>query len=413
MTRILSEILGVREPAFRLNVRTLERASDNGGVDISLSVEIMNGIRGKIRELGLDAENTTGQELYFALQQRLLADDQRFRQSLGLEPHAASPEILAAVQKFTRKLDVPKTCFAVRASVFKKLLKKSAPKRAMASLGYRSQDSMLKHESPALIYAAALISESSAWRKNFLAQYSKLAPSDFETRPISLFYPRSQRWENLAEEFAAKHHHMSISLKELGAIVFLPVNADVPALALTVTLLLLESINEIRCASTFLKFQQVKPDFGKLVASVATEEPVTAAKLAERPLPWRILQHFFDKEKAINHPELFEPHVQAEDMALAKAEHALAAQMPSLEFWENTSNLAYLDSGQPVSLNMLDVALGAANSLQYHQRVAHHVRGHVWQELLSRYLNQQNLDNVLGQISSDLGQPNLIAEEVY
>ncbi|MGH7236988.1 MAG: hypothetical protein ACREGF_00445 [Candidatus Saccharimonadales bacterium] len=413
MTRILSEILGVREPAFRLSIRALERASGSRGADMDFSAEIMNGIRGKIRELGLDPINTTGQELYLSLQQRLLADDQRFRQSLRLEPQASSSEILGAVQKFTRQLDVPKTCFAIKVSVFKRLLKSHPPRKAMASLGYRSLDSCLKHEAPALFYAAALVHEPLAWRRGFRAQYAGLTSSDFEVRPIGLFYPRSKRWDDLAQEFAAKHRHMAITLKEFGAVVFLPVRADVPALALTIMLLLLESINEIRCASAYLKFQQVKPDFGKMVALASADQPIMAAELVDRPLPWRILQHFFAADKAIYHAELFEPHVQPEDLALVQAEQALASQMPSLEFWENTSHLAIAENGQPVSLNMLDVALGAANNLQFHQRIAQNARRHVWQELLSRYLSQQNLDNVLGQISNDLVSPKLVAEGIY
>lgn len=418
MTRLLSEILGVREPAFRLSIRALERASSNRGADMDFSAEIMNGIRMKIRELGLDPSNTTGEELYLSLQQRLLADDQRFRQNLKLEPQAGSAEILAAIQKFTRQLDVPKTCFAIKVSVFKKLLKSHSPKKAMASLGYRSQDSMLKHEAPALIYTAALVHEPLAWRRGFRAQYAGLTSSDFEVRPIGLFYPQSKRWDDLAQEFADKHRHMALTLKEFGAVVFLPVRAEVPALTLTGMLLLLESINEIRCVSAYLKFQQVKPDFGKVVALAADDEPIMAAKLVDRPLPWRILQHFFAQDKAVYHPELFEPHVQPEDLALVQAEKALARQMPSLEFWENTSHLATSENGQPVSLNMLDVALGVANSLQFHQGVVLNVRRHVWQELLSRYLSQQNLDSVLGQISSNtvqpnLGQPKFITEGIY
>jgi hypothetical protein len=277
----------------------------------------------------------------------------------------------------------------------------------MAALGYRSLDSMLKHEVPALVYAAASVSESAAWRRGYLASYSKLAPSDFETRPISLYYPRSGRWEKLAETYAAEHRQMSVTLREMGAVVFLPVSAEVPALAITAMLLLLESINDIRCVSAYLKLQQVRPDFGKLAAELATSEPVTGAKIAERPLPWRILQHHLDREKVASHPEVFEPHVQPEDMALAESERALASKIPSLEFWEGTSSLAYLDNGQPVSLNMLDVALAASNNLGYHQRLARHARGTVWQELLARYLNQRNLDKVLGQIAGQ-EQTNLI-----
>jgi hypothetical protein len=242
--------------------------------------------------------------------------------------------------------------------------------------------------------------------------YRRLQPSDFETRQISLHFPTSKRWEALAAEFAAARRHTSVAFKELGAIVILPVQANMPALAITNTLLLLESINDIRCSSTFLKLQQVKPDFGALVAQVASDEPYASAQLGGWKLPWKLLQNYYGSVQAAYHPALFEPHVQPEDLQLARAEEALAQAVPALEFWVGTPHLALVDHGQAVSLNMLDVALGAANSLSFDERVVHHVRSNVWQELLTRYLNPGNLDKIMLELSGELAEaPAELAEE--
>lgn len=411
MTRLLSELLGASEPHFRFSLRELERASGGPSADIRLTTEILHQTQAKLRELGLDPLDTTGSELYGVLQQRLLDDDRRLHDTLGLEAEASSPEILAAVQQFIRRLDVPRGCFALKLSVAKRLLRAVPPKNAMKQLGYRSLDSMLKHEPVPQLYAAAFITESSHWQKAFTRQYERLQPGDFEHRQIAIYYPRSSRWELLAQQLADRFKHTNMAFQELGVIVVLPVVADIPALAITNVLLTLENVNDIRCNSALLKLQQVKPDFGKLVAQIAHGEPYNVAQLGGRSLPWQIMQYYYSKLHVANIPALFEPHIQPEDLELVKAESALAHEIPALEFWEDTGHLALVKDGQPVSLNMLDVALSVANQLPFAERIVHYVRDHTWRELLMRYLNPYNLERVLGQLGDELVEtPALEAE---
>ncbi len=70
----------------------------------------------------------------------------------------------------------------LKASVAKRFLKKKPPKAAMKRLGYRSLESMFKHETAGQLYAAALICGSESWQRTFRDQYAKLTPSDFEIK---------------------------------------------------------------------------------------------------------------------------------------------------------------------------------------------------------------------------------------
>ncbi len=108
---------------------------------------------------------------------------------------------------------------------------------------------------------------------------------------------------------------------------------------------------------------------------------------------------------------LFEPHIQPEDLKLAHTEKVLAESVPALEFWIDTPGLALMQSGEPVSLNVLDAALNAVNDLPYDQRFVHHMRRRVWHDLLARYLNRNNLDKVVGQLSDELAEPVAEPEE--
>jgi hypothetical protein len=400
MTRLLSDLLGAPQPSFAQRIKQLERTSGETGTDIRLSTAIQQRTAAKIRELGLDPRDTSGPELYHALQLRLLADEQRLRDYIGVASDAAPINVLGGVMQFEKKLQVPRNCFALKTSVAKRLLKSVPPKKAMAKLGYRSVDSMIKHEPTANIYAAGLTYEASHWQQAYLQQYDSLHPGDFESREVVFQFPRARRWESIAENFASDYRHTSVVFKELGSIVVLPVQTPLPALAITSLLTLLDGLNTIRCASTYLKLQQVGANFGAIVRQVNQGEPMTAANLAGQPLPWRVVQYYYHLVHEAYHPALFEPHVQPEDLELVEAEAAIAEAVPALEFWQDTAGLAHVDQGQVVSLNMLDVALGAANGLQFESRIVKNVRQQVWRDVIIHYLRHKGFDYLLEQLSA-------------
>lgn len=416
MTRFLSRALGAQEPAFSQGIQQLEQAAGRPGTDIRLTADIMRRARGKIAELGLDPNDTTGRELYSALQERLKRDEQTVRQTLGLSSDSSADEIIGRIQNFLENHDSPKLCFALKSSVARRLLKKKPPKLVMKNLGYRSVDSMLKHENPANLYAAALIVEQPAWHKNYRDQYSKLTPSDFESRDITITCPKSKRWQQMAKQFIAKEHHNILSFRELGAIVMLPIEYKVDGLAITTLLLMLEELNGIRSHSSYTKLQQVKPDFGRRLQESSVSEPHTSATLAGQPVPWRMIQRYYAKFTHAYHPEIFEPHVQPEDLQWISGEKTLAALEPTLKFWEGSENLGLLDeSGQIVSCNALDVALSYCNHLPFADRIVHFVRDNLWHELMTNYLNQDNLETAVHQqLSAELGTGlDIGGQEVY
>jgi hypothetical protein len=401
MTRMLSHLLEAQEPDFRLSLQQLERASGHPNADIRLTSELTQHVQAKLRELGLDPQDTTAEELYGVLNQHLLTDEQQLRQQLGLASDATPADIQASVRRFVEALPIPMTCFALKFSVAKRLLKAVPPKKAMKALGYRSLDSMLKHEAVPQLYVAASLYEAPQWRTDFLAQYNHLNPSDFELRQLSLYAPNRKAWQRIVAELAAHEQlHLSVALSELGAVVLLPTQIDLPAQAITTTLLLLEGVSEVRSCSAYLKLQQVRRDFGNCVQAAAEQEPSVAVKLAGRNLPWRILQHFYATAKlGSGEAAWFEPQLQADDLSTIEAAKLLAHAVPALNFWEDCAALALLKDDQAVSFNMLDVALGVANRFPFLKRVLHYGRQELWQDLLVRYLGTMNLTPLLETVS--------------
>lgn len=412
MTRFLSEALGAQEPAFSQGIQQLEHAAGRPSADIRLTTEVLQSMRRKVVELGLDPTDTTGPELYRALQERLRNDDATVRSVLAIPEDAAAAAIVQGVQKFVDKHDAPRKVFSLKSSAAKRLLKKKMPKNAMKRLGYRSADSMLKHETVAAIYAAALIAEPNVWHKAFKEQYAKLTPSDFEMRDISIVYPFTKRWQALGEDYVANVKHNMLSFPEIGAIVLLPVPQPVDGLAITTLLLVLEEMNGLRSHSSYAKLQQVKPDFGKRLQQSSVAEPYTTATLAGQPVPWRMIQRYYARFVDAYHPEVFEPHVQPEDLQWHASEAVVAQLEPSLAFWRDTQCLGVLHEGQIVSCNILDVALGFCNHLSFADRIVHFVRDNLWHELMMRYLNQENLERAVHQqLLKELADPLAFAEQ--
>lgn len=396
MTRVLSELLGAREPMFHLSLDKLERASGHQSTDIRLSTELTQATTAKLKQLGLDPKDTTGEELYHALSERLKADDERLLAALRQQFGSTGEGTISHVAEALRTVPIPRSVYALKNTVIKRLLKKSMPKHVMKQLGYRSFDSMLKHEQPAAIVAAGWVIETQSWQKQMLEQYRKLKSSDFELRTISILCPDTKRWEALAGSLVVEHKHTVIGVKELGTVVLLPLPAKQPPAATTVTMLLaLHAVNEIRAASTFLKLCQVKRDFGKLVETIVVDEPTLHTDMLDRPISWQIIQRYYARFADRFREEIFEPHVQQEDLSWHSIETIISQIEPSLEFWHNTTTLSLLHQHEPVSLNILDVALNYCNQLPYKQRVVHYFQNSLWHELIIRYLKHDAVEQTL------------------
>ena len=400
MTRVLSELLGAREPHFRLGLKQLEQAAGLPSEDIRLSTEVMRKLQDKLRELSLDPRDTTGRELYAALMQRTKDDNQALCELLGsdVDEHNLMPRI----ERLVQSLDVPKQVFAVKLLVAKRLLRKNPPKKVMKQLGYRSLESMLKHETAPALFAATHMVESAQWHKSMLAAYKKLLPSDFEARDVLLSSPASERWEKISSEYVAKSRQNIVSFRELGAVVLLPLAADqVEGAPLATTLLTLRAINDIRVTSAYLKLHLVRPDFGIVVAEIAQAEPQTKAKIADTILPWKLVHRYFARHADAYNSDIFAPHVQPEDLQWHSAEDALAKLHPRFEFWQHASHLGLLHAGETVSLNFLDAVLNFCNKLPYEQRTLAHLRDHLWHELMLRYMQQGSLEQTVHEQLND------------
>lgn len=410
MSRVLSELLGATEPLFTLALQQLETESGLPGVDIRLQSEVTQKIRAKMRELGLDPNDTNGRELYHSLQTLIKKHDEFLARALGGTDPDDILDLLPRIKRRVETLPIPKSCWALKHSVAKRLLKASPPKRVMKQLGYKSVDSMLKRENISELFGALRFAESPSWLRRFIQSYRDLEPTDFENRKIEIVQLSRDRWGTLADPFVFKKRHNITHLKELGVILMLPMPIDrLKGATITVLPLLLHYVNEIRLYSANFKLQQVKPDFAPILIDTLIADPKTHIKVGGQYIHWRVIQRYFGKLEKEYHPEIFEPHVQPEDLHWRKAENVLYHIEPALKFWEDLDYVAILEHGRPVPLNLMDNAVSYCNGLDYGSQAIYHFRESLWNEVFVRYVGQKNLEQqVLKQLNNDLIEPEML-----
>ncbi|GAC1482118.1 MAG: hypothetical protein NVS1B7_4050 [Candidatus Saccharimonadales bacterium] len=388
MTKIISEMLGANEPLFSIQLEQLERATMRPNIDIRLTSAIIASIHKKTRELGLDPTDTTDQELYQALHNLTRLHDVFLARRIGGEDPYNVAEMLPLIQVAVEKLNVPRTAWLLKHSVAKKLVKATPPKKLMKILGYRSVDSMLKRETIGALYAGMRFAESTAWFSIFMTQYEKLRPSDFETRDVEVLRLDNKRWHNLAEQYVRAKHHNVMQIKELGVVALLPLPVErLPGITITVLPLLLHAINEIRLYSAYFKLQQVQPNFGKNLASSLLDNSGHHVYLAGHAIHWRVVQRHFGSATKSHLPEIFQPHLQTEDLLWRRVEQTLYHLEPALHFWHNLDFVSVVGHDHnPISFNIMDSALNYINQLPYSHRVYGHSQASLWNELYGRYL---------------------------
>lgn len=407
MANLLSSILDAKEPLFTLSIKQLESACGNSGADVRLIAEIIGKVHLKTKELGLDPSDTTGEELYEALKNKIKQQDIHLAKSLGSDDPSDVQKLLPLIKKRVDAYKMPRSAWVLKRSVAKRMLQDNPPPSIMKHLNHTSVDSMLKRENLFEIYGALRFAESPAWLNKFNKGYKSLQPSDFETRDIEILQMSRERWGDIAEEFVRKKRHNITHLKELGVILMLPTRLEkLPGVSMTVMPLLFHYTNEIRLYSAFFKLQQVKPNFGKIISETLIADTGKAAVMAGSNIHWRVIQRYFGKLEHEHHPEIFEPHVQPEDLHWRKAEEHLYAIDPELAFWKDLDFVAVLSGKNLVSFNLIDCSMSYCIDAPYNKRLIFHVRESLWNEIFVRYMGMANLETqILQQLDNDMIAP--------
>lgn len=414
MAKVLRDLLDAEEPIFSLSLRQLEKASGEHGTDARLIGVIAEKMRLATEHIGLDPADTTDRELYAAMMAQIERDNLRVTRLIGgSDPDDVTANVPLMV-KAVEAMGLDRSCWVLKRSVAKRLLTSMPPEKLMKHLGYRSVESMLKHEPIDEVYTAIRFSEGPEWLNTFDEIFKTVTPSDFETRDISIVIMDHDKYVDLAEHFVEKKLHNITHTKEMGVIVVVPMKVDrMKGITLKSLPLMFHYINEIRLYSAFFKLKQVNKNFGETVVETLIADPGNAAQMVGQNVHWRVIQRYFGKMKDENHPEAFEPHVHPEDLHWRRAEENLAQLDPDMKFWCDLDYVAKLaEDGKPLTFNMMDVSLAYSNGESYDTRYVYHFRESLWNEIFMRYMGHKNLENsILKQLDNDMIAPEELTME--
>lgn len=398
MSRTLAALLGAPELPFRARIGQLEQASGAPAADVRLTAELIQLNQQKLKALGLDTRDTTGPELYAALNQRYLDDNEVLTLALDRERQVAGDDVMASVKFALSQLELPNQCLVLKPAVVKRLLKAIPPKTTMRQLGYRSLESLLKHESAAALLATAQLIESATWQHQLYRQAGQLEVTDFELKPLNVVYEPHERWQKLAQATAIHKKHHVVAAPLSASLVLLPYGDQQPPAALLTTLVMaVTAINQIAAASSYLKLHQMRPDFATTVQSLVGQQTAPLLELLHEPISWHLIHRYYSRFMEYYRPELFEPYLQPEDFSWLAADAVLADWAPHLAFWQHNAHAGMATEDAAVSYNLHDVALNACNQLPYEQRVNHHFKEALWQELLFHYLRPANVEKAVAE----------------
>jgi len=404
MTRQLSQLLQANELDFHHALVKLESVSGYLSHDIRLSNDLNRITKAKIASLNLDPNDTTDEELYLALQQKVSRDDQELIKkirTLSAINVAADGDISAGIVYSVNNLIKDYSCFTIKSFVLKKIIKLNPPKKLMKLLGYRSIESMLKHEQPNMIVTIASQVESNSWINQYRVQLKRLKSTDCEQQNVNLSTMNGNKWRQLGQRIINEHGTTVIINKETATILVLPLVNDNPGNGYTMATLslTLEAINSLVVISSYLDLSQLSSDFGDRLALITAEDPVVGINLIDNNLSWQTIHRFLYRISSSIESIVDMPIDLHQASRWQPIESLISKIEPNLNFWKDTNHLCRINDSKnsPVSFNVIDNAINLCNKHKFTDHSASYAQQSLWQELILRYIRPELLTDAINR----------------
>jgi hypothetical protein len=238
MSTRISSLLDQPEQNVVSLLNKLEAKNGFPSHDARFLAENIQKIRTKVKELGLDPDDTTGQELHHALMVKFQADCDKFDDNFGASNLDFEAKTDKATELIIKNVAVPER-WVLKNSSAKTLLRQHPPKKVMKYLRYRSLESMLKRESIAEIFLGSRLLEPQTWHKAQNKLISKLKQTDFEPRGHELHKLNFSKWSD-----APDPPTFVIVDDSVGTMALWPAEELKRAPFLSIVLLLLEELDK-------------------------------------------------------------------------------------------------------------------------------------------------------------------------
>jgi hypothetical protein len=230
MPNAIAKLIDRPEQLVENIVSKLEDLNGQPSEDVRLLAENLQKTRIKISQLGLDPDDTTGQELYHCLRAKFVKDSDQLDRALGIkEGDEVGLRADKATQMVASLAGLPEM-WLLKHNAAKDLLRRSPPKKLMKKFNYHSVQSLLKRENLDNIFLAATLLESEAWQAGLAKKVAKLGYANFEIRRLHVVSLPSSYYKNSVESklrVVTSPHLGSVAIWRAG----LPDNASTLAIA--------------------------------------------------------------------------------------------------------------------------------------------------------------------------------------
>ncbi len=389
MSRLISDILQSPEPDFSHELQDWENMTGRTGRDLQLISDIAVARKQTLSKLGLDENDTTAKELFYALRHRAQDTNSHFEDFLDVDYTVTPEELMQKIITFINGLGIARDVWVVKHAAVKELLRAQPPKKLLRILGLRSVDSVLKRSNACELLSLAFEVESAEWTNRFQKKYKLFKPADFQAGKSNLYLVEAAKAKKL---YAGGYERTKLIIPnyETATILLFPPHKRFPQDTLVLTLAILQALYDVRVYSAYFRFISVRPNFGPAFSKVM--QAGLPGGLYENKIGWRVLQRHFSRQ-----PQSFEnieqPHFQYDDVVLEHPLQTLHGVLPDMNFWVDIPHVFVDDeSGRPVSFHLMDVLLNASNKIPYEDSRHHSLRGTLWEELALRYLQHETLE---------------------
>ena len=234
MSKRISRLLDEPENQVAKLITKLEDKNGYPSHDARLLAETVQRVRSKLEDLNLDPDDTTGEELYHALQVKFERDSRLFDEYYGAEKLTPDEKAAKAIKLVAPYAEAARQ-WGLKNKSAKDVLRRLPPKKLMKHLNYRSIESMLKREDMAEIYLALAYFESSSWLKSHKRLVSQLDQTAFEVRNLKLVVLGSKFLETQSRSNIIRN-------EEIAALGICPTASAVEAPLLSMVLLLADTL---------------------------------------------------------------------------------------------------------------------------------------------------------------------------
>lgn len=382
VSRILRQLLNQDDALFAIYLSKLEQMAGKPAIDVRLTAEILSTTRHKISSLGLDPDDSTGEELFAALQSKVLECDDALQSYLG-HP-SSSDEAAKKIDTMVKEIVDSSELWCVKTSVLKVQLKKNPPKKVMKAFRFQSIDSMNKRMDIAEVVFAARILESKTWWTKQKKLLESLTAKDFEKTKLRAIYLKDARWLPILSEWEAQKGHSIISAAECGAVGYVLAGKKVEYIS-TIPLLL-HACNEIVLHAAYLKLHYVHPSIGLALVHAIDERSMIHSSVSGVSFHWRDVQRYFGSDQ--ESVEMEYAHLDVQDLGWIHIEALLSLKVPEFAFWVGCDFIGVsYGAGKNISFNVHDMAVSVRSNLGYQHMFTSKMERALRSELMARYLH--------------------------